>query len=120
MSKADYFLAVKTGKPYFGPYKTCRKSWSHIYWYQQKLIKYISLKTKIDQINILEIGSWAGASSFSWCEGIDRYFKRCGSIVCVDIWNSHETKSKSNIEAPYSQLRKYLITIYQQEPILTW
>ena len=98
MSKAECYYAIKTGKPYFGPYNACRKSWSHIYWYQQKLIKFISSEKTINQIKILEIGSWAGASTFSWCEGINRYFKRSGSIICVDIWNTNATKGTSNFE----------------------
>ena len=39
------------------------------------------------RMDILEIGSWAGASAYSWCEAISRYFGGAGEVTCVDLWD---------------------------------
>jgi len=86
MSKEDFEQSLVNNKPYFGPYLACSRSWPYIYWYQQKLIKFIAEHEALKSMKILEIGSAAGASAFSWAEAINRYFNRCGKILCVDIW----------------------------------
>ena len=40
----------------------------------------------IDNIKILEIGSWFGASTLSWAQGLEKYYDANGSIDCVDAW----------------------------------
>lgn len=42
-------------------------------------------KTKKD-FNILEIGSWYGASALSWSQGLVLHNGAAGSITCVDAW----------------------------------
>lgn len=37
-------------------------------------------------INILEIGSWFGASTLSWAQGLINYSKKNSSITCIDAW----------------------------------
>ena len=41
---------------------------------------------KNDLPRILEIGSWFGASTLSWAQGLEKYFDSKGSIDCVDAW----------------------------------
>lgn len=89
MSQLEFNQARLNAKPYFGPFLACRKSWPHIYWYQQKLIKYLSLSSERDRLSILEIGSWAGASTYSWCEAIARYYDRNGHVTCIDVWDQN-------------------------------
>ena len=43
--------------------------------------------TKQD-LNILEIGSWYGASALSWVQGLIEHNESKGSITCVDAWKS--------------------------------
>lgn len=40
----------------------------------------------INNLNILEIGSWFGASTLSWAQGLEKYYGANGSIDCVDAW----------------------------------
>jgi predicted O-methyltransferase YrrM len=40
----------------------------------------------IDNMQILEIGSWVGASALSWAQGLELYNKAQGTITCVDAW----------------------------------
>ena len=48
---------------------------------------------QIDNPNILEIGSWFGASTLSWAQGIDKYYDSRGGIDCVDAWQPFFDKS---------------------------
>ncbi len=41
---------------------------------------------QIDKPKILEIGSWFGASTLSWAQGIEKYHNSKGYIDCVDAW----------------------------------
>ncbi len=87
MSHKDFINALEIANPYFGPFMSCRKSWPHIYWYQQKLVKYLSGLGELERLAILEIGSWAGASTYSWCNAISKYFDGRGDLTCVDVWD---------------------------------
>jgi predicted O-methyltransferase YrrM len=37
-------------------------------------------------LDILEVGSWFGASALSWAQGLSQYCDARGSITCVDSW----------------------------------
>ncbi len=87
MSQADFEAALNANQPYFGPHLGCRLSWPHIYWFQQKLLqKLASTRASSAPLSILEIGVWAGASTVSWGQGLQRYFAGRGQIVSVDVW----------------------------------
>ena len=49
-------------------------------------IWYLSQNDEKHHIQVLEIGSWCGASTLTWGEGINFYFNSKGSITCVDAW----------------------------------
>ena len=91
MSQADFEAALSANRPYFGPHLGCRRSWPHIYWLQQKLLKKLAgMRGSVQApLSILEIGAWAGASTVSWGEGLRRYFSGVGHIVSVDTWAAH-------------------------------
>ncbi|MDP6430525.1 MAG: class I SAM-dependent methyltransferase [Rhodospirillales bacterium] len=42
-----------------------------------------------DKVQILEIGSWCGASALAWGEAIQLYFGGNGKISCVDAWQPY-------------------------------
>ncbi len=47
----------------------------------------VSLKaTETPSLSILEVGSWTGSSTLTWCEAIDTYAAGLGSVLCVDPW----------------------------------
>ncbi|MEL0102057.1 MAG: class I SAM-dependent methyltransferase [Gammaproteobacteria bacterium] len=48
------------------------------------VIWYLNKNKKIT--NILEIGSWFGASTLSWAQGLLKYAKLNSSITCIDAW----------------------------------
>lgn len=47
-------------------------------------------------INLLEIGSWCGASALAWGEGMIRYNDAKGSLTCIDIWRSYLDLEENN------------------------
>jgi hypothetical protein len=49
----------------------------------------LSREPAADKVQILEIGSWCGASALAWGEGIERYFGGNGKITCVDAWQPY-------------------------------
>ena len=99
MSQAEFEAAIAGNKPYFGPFLGCRRSWPHIYWFQQKLMKKLADTHAASPFNILEIGSWAGASTYSWAEGLQRYFAGNGHIVAVDVWSDTATDAPDLVSA---------------------
>ncbi len=97
MTQIDFEDALRNGRPYFGPYKSCRKSWPHIYWYHQKLIRWMASRPFPRRLEILEIGAWAGASAVSWGHALNAYFGGDGRIVSVDPWRSDEVPEIKSI-----------------------
>jgi len=47
---------------------------------------YLTKQGKRDDLNIMEIGSWYGASALSWGQGLTLYNDAKGTISCVDAW----------------------------------
>lgn len=43
-------------------------------------------KNKKISLDILEIGSWFGASTLSWSQGIINYAEKNSSVTCIDAW----------------------------------
>ena len=39
-----------------------------------------------EDFNVLEIGSWYGASALSWAQGLEIHNAAKGSVTCVDAW----------------------------------
>ncbi len=50
---------------------------------------------KLKDINILEIGSWFGASTLSFAQGLETHNNANGSITCVDAWEPFFDESKN-------------------------
>lgn len=50
----------------------------------------VSLKaTESSSLSILEVGSWTGSSTLTWCEALKTYCLESGKILCVDPWISY-------------------------------
>ncbi|UCF92601.1 MAG: class I SAM-dependent methyltransferase [Desulfobacterales bacterium] len=51
-------------------------------------IWFLTAAAKKDDLHILEIGSWYGASTLSWAQGLELYNAARGAITCVDAWSA--------------------------------
>lgn len=47
---------------------------------------YLTQQSKREDFNIMEVGSWYGASALTWAQGLKTYNDAKGSITCVDAW----------------------------------
>jgi predicted O-methyltransferase YrrM len=52
------------------------------------LVRHLKEKHGLQTVNILEIGSWAGASTITWARAI-KDLGLTGSVHCVDIWEPY-------------------------------
>lgn len=50
------------------------------------IIWYLTQKKSIENLQVLEIGSWYGASALSWAQGLKLHNQSKGTINCVDAW----------------------------------
>ena len=50
------------------------------------VVEFLGKISNKNPINILEIGSWFGASTLSWAQGLTSYAKKNSSITCIDAW----------------------------------
>lgn len=62
-------------------------------------IWHLCKEKKQDNMQILEIGSWVGASSLSWAQGLKTYNHAKGTITCLDAWKPFFNREKE--EADY-------------------
>ena len=61
------------------------------------------------KLNLLEIGSWCGASALTWGEAIEIHNQGIGGLTCVDAWEPFIDLS-INSDAPNLQMHSLLKT----------
>ena len=85
MSEEQLIEALLTGKPYFGPAMRGIQSPPVRHGYFVGLVKAISEAKRQGTIQILEVGSWTGASAVTWAKAVQK-LGRDAKITCVDQW----------------------------------
>jgi predicted O-methyltransferase YrrM len=55
------------------------------------IVWYLSQRNGGKPIHILEIGSWYGASTLTWAQGLKEHNQNNGTITCIDAWEPYET-----------------------------
>ena len=56
--------------------------------YMSALVQFLINSSKFSQINVLEVGSWAGASTIAWAHALKKASIN-GSVHCVDLWKPY-------------------------------
>lgn len=59
-------------------------------------IWYLTQQKKLPDIQILEVGSWVGASALSWAQGLKTHNNARGTITCVDAWRPFFDRATHN------------------------
>jgi predicted O-methyltransferase YrrM len=59
---------------------------------------YLAKEKKYDNLQILEIGSWVGASALSWAQGLKCHNQAKGTITCVDAWKPFFNRETHNTD----------------------
>src|SRR5690348_4877464 len=85
MSYKHLAEALLLGKPYFGDALRAKQGLIERHQYFRPVI---SIFDRSVPLNILEIGSWAGASAISWALAL-RDTRHPGRITCVDPWEPY-------------------------------
>lgn len=72
-------------------------------------IWYLTQEKRPLDLQILEIGSWVGASALSWGQGLKTYNEAQGTITCVDAWQPFFDRSIHNNDV-YTTMEQALST----------
>jgi predicted O-methyltransferase YrrM len=88
MSERILIDALLSGKPYFGPALRALQGPAIRHQYFGALVEFLARSTLRRDIQILEVGSWAGASAVSWASAIKKQ-GRSGRVTCVDLWQPY-------------------------------
>lgn len=57
---------------------------------------HLTKEKKQENMQILEIGSWVGASALSWAQGLKLHNNAKGTITCVDAWKPFFNRDTHN------------------------
>lgn len=75
-------------------------------------------QTKNPDLQILEVGSWVGASALSWAQGLRLYNDAKGTLTCVDAWKpffnreTHHGDVYTNMEQALSTETAYQLFLH--------
>jgi predicted O-methyltransferase YrrM len=84
-----FHQCLKDGKVYFGPVMAALQGVPIRHAYMQTLVEQECRRRENQPYKILEIGSWAGGSTITWCNAIQSFNKERGFVVCVDPWECY-------------------------------
>jgi len=79
---------IENGRPYFGRALAAGQGDPRRKGYMRPLVKDVAGRLAGTPINILEIGSWAGASAVAWAQALQDEGLE-GTVVCVDHWDKY-------------------------------
>jgi predicted O-methyltransferase YrrM len=72
--------------------------------YLNSLVEYLVKTGGFSDINVLEVGSWAGASAITWAKAI-KDFGVAGRVLCIDFWKPYFDLSV-NSDHVYQEMTK--------------
>lgn len=72
-------------------------------------IWYLTNEKRPEHLQILEIGSWIGASALSWAQGLKVHNQGKGTITCIDAWKPYFNHATHTNEI-YTQMENILET----------
>ncbi|MEQ1811909.1 MAG: class I SAM-dependent methyltransferase, partial [Terricaulis sp.] len=77
--------ALLQGKPYFGSALRALQGDPSRHQYFEPAVRRAAALTRGKPVDILEVGSWAGASAVTWARALQAV--GCGGrVVCIDTW----------------------------------
>lgn len=107
-------LCVRAKLPYFGPHMRAEPGDIVRHRVLFELARQAIADNPWNAPRILEIGSWVGASAFTWGEAILQFGKHGGEIFCVDAWEPYfvpeETSPASSVTHLYRDAHRALST----------
>jgi len=108
MSYQNILKTISPDQPIFdSKYAILSAPVRHIF--MMATIWYLKNKAQKQDIDILEIGSWFGASTLSWAQGLKLHNNGKGKITCVDAWKPFFDRTKHEDEV-YVQMESMLVS----------
>jgi predicted O-methyltransferase YrrM len=84
----DLAHALSVGRPYFGLDMAAAQGPSIRKGYMRAIVELAVREKPKAPIHVLEVGSWAGASTITWARAIQE-FASAGKVTCVDLWKPY-------------------------------
>ena len=85
MSYRTLAEALLAGRPYFGPALCALQGVPERHQFFLPIVIEVARRREGLQLDVLEIGSWAGASAVTWAMAL-REARASGTVTCVDPW----------------------------------
>jgi len=104
MSYFDLCAALLTNKPYFGSALRSLQGFPARHKYFRPTVESVAKDAQQD-LNILEIGTWVGASTLSWLQALKDLGVE-GKITCVDIWEPY-FDTTDNADVHYEEMNEF-------------
>ncbi len=92
--KAIYESCLRKNLPYFGDYLLACQGLRTRHIYMDMLVRTYVENHPGAFINILEIGSWAGASATTFARSLKKHNGGEGLVICVDPWKPYHTEGQ--------------------------
>lgn len=108
MSEQGLIEALLLKKPYFGTAMRALQGSAERHRYMGAVIRFLQKSRAVKELNILEVGSWAGASAVTWANAL-KQSGLPGHVMCVDPWEPFLDVS-NNSDRHYLEMEKSLET----------
>lgn len=108
MSEQGLIEALLLKKPYFGTAMRALQGSAERHRYMGAVIRFLQKNSAVKELNILEVGSWAGASAVTWANAL-KQSGLPGNVMCVDPWEPFLDVS-NNSDRHYLEMEKSLET----------
>jgi len=105
VSRFFYARAMKTGAVYFGEHLGARQGVLRRHFFMHSLACR-EVQGGSDPFQVLEVGSYAGASAITWALALRTRPERPGEVVCVDPWRNYLTEEDIQASAVPDVLRE--------------
>ena len=89
--KQMYESCLRKNLPYFGDYMCACPGFKRRHLYLDIIVKALVENQPGEFINVLEIGSWAGASATTFAQSLKKHNHGHGVVVSVDPWKPYHT-----------------------------
>jgi predicted O-methyltransferase YrrM len=108
MSENQLIESLLLKKPYFGSAMRALQGDPERHRYMGAVIRYLKARNTVNVLNVLEVGSWAGASAVTWVESL-KQASIDGHVMCIDPWEPF-LDVKNNPDRHYQEMENSLET----------
>lgn len=105
-SRFFYRRAMKSGSVYFGEHLGARQGVLRRHFFMYRLACRELREPREQSFQIVEVGSYAGASAITWALAIKGATERTGQVTCIDPWRNYLSEEDIDSSAVPDVLRE--------------